>query len=463
MKTSITALLMVFSLFIYGQAEEGSGIRRFTLEQAQTYALQHNYTLLNQEKEIEIAQQQIRETASLFLPQISANYELRANPIIQPVGFDVTQPLFPGQQPPAPPGTESSFEYVTIGGGNWQTSAGVTANWFIGSYSNFLAKKASEVLREMRSLGKEEAELAVNSEVSKAFNRVLLAQESVKLLEEDLASLQKNLYETRQLFQNGFVEEQDVDQIDLLASNIDNSLENAKRQEELTMQILKFQMGIPLDENIEIEGSLDESLRRVEERLIKIEETKLDLENHVSYKIANSQYKASVLEFRNERADFYPTLGFTANYNNFYLSQDFDPLNFNTYWAPAAFVTGRVTWDLFTGLANHAQAQQAKIGIQQAEVNRERTRNQIQLEYEQARSDFLFALRNYRNSKKSVDLSEKIRDRTRIKYVEGLSSSLDLSQTETQYVRSQQDYIRALQSLINAKENLEEALGINNF
>ena len=460
MKIKLTALLIGIGMGLMAQADESGGPRIFTVEQAQEYALVHSYTLRNQQYEIEKAQKQILETASLFLPQVSANFGLQLNPILQPVGFDASVPIFPGQ--PVDPNAEG-FNYITLGGGKWQTSAGVSANWLIGSYSNFLARKGSEVLKEINSLSKEEAELQVNADVAKAFNRVLLTEESVQLLEDDLASLQKNLYETRQLFENGFVEEQDVDQIDFLASNINNMLENAKRQRILAMQFLKFQMGIPLEEEIRVEGSLDESLNKVERELINIEEKKLDLENHVTYKLANTRYRGSVLQYKNEKADFYPTLGFAANYNNFYLSNEFDPLNFNTYWAPAAFVSGTITWNLFTGFANKAQAQQAKIGVYQAEVNKELTKSQIELNYTQARSDFLFALENYRNSLKNMRLTEKISDRTRIKFVEGISSSLDLSQAETQYVRSQQDYIEALQGLINAKENLEQALGINNF
>lgn len=460
MKIKFTILSLLATLLVQGQVEESSGVRNFTVDQAQQYALENSYTLRNQQYEIEKAQKQILEAASLFLPQVSASYSVQVNPQLQPVGFDASEPLFPGT--PVDPNAEG-FNYITLGGGKWQTSAGLSANWLIGSYSNFLAKKASELLKDISNLNKEEAELMVNAEVAKAFNRVLLAQESVVLLEEDLASLQKSLFETRQLYQNGFVEEQDVDQIDLLASNIDVMLENAKRQDVLAMQFLKFQMGIPLEEKITITGSLDESLEKVERELLDIEAKKLDLEGHVAYRLANSQYEGSILEYKNEKADFYPTLGFSANYNNFFLSKEFDPINFDTYWAPASFVAGTVTWNLFTGFANKAQAQQAEIGVKQAQVNRELTKGQIELEYVQARSNFLFSLENYRNSQKNVRLSVKIRDRTRIKYVEGLSSSLDLSQTETQYVRSQQDYITALQSLINAKEDLEKALGINNF
>lgn len=460
MKTRFTALLAGLSLLLQAQVDESSGVRTFTISQAQQYAMEHSYTLRNQQYEIEKAQKQILETASLFIPQVSASYGIQYNPIIQPVGFEASVPIFPGQ--PVDPNAEG-FSYITLGGGAWQTSAGVSANWLIGNYSNFLARKASEVLKDINSLTKEEAELRVNADVAKAFNRVLLTEESVTLLEEDLASLQKSLYETRQLFQNGFVEEQDVDQIDLLASNINNLLENSKRQRILAMQFLKFQMGIPLEEEIRVEGSLDESLQEVERELIDIESKKLDLENHVTYKLANTRYRGSVLQYKNEKADFYPTLGFSASYNNFYLSNEFDPLNLNIYWAPAAFVSGTISWNLFTGFANKAQAQQAQIGVYQAEVNKELTKSQIELNHTQARSDFLFALENYRNALKNRRLTEKIRDRTRIKFVEGINSSLDLSQAETQYIRSQQDYIEALQGLINAKENLEQALGINNF
>ncbi len=460
MKIKFTILSLLATLLVQGQVEESSGVRNFTVDQAQQYALENSYTLRNKQYEIEKAQKQILEAASLFLPQISASYSVQVNPQLQPVGFDASVPLFPGT--PVDPNAEG-FNYIALGGGKWQTSAGLSANWLIGSYSNFLAKKASELLKDISNLNKEEAELMVNAEVAKAFNRVLLAQESVVLLEEDLASLQKSLFETRQLYQNGFVEEQDVDQIDLLASNIDVMLENSKRQVVLAMQFLKFQMGIPLEEKITITGSLDESLEKVERELLDIEAKKLDLEGHVAYRLANSQYEGSILEYKNEKADFYPTLGFSANYNSFFLSNEFDPINFDTYWAPSSFVAGTVTWNLFTGFANKAQAQQAEIGVKQAQVNRELTKGQIELEYVQARSNFLFSLENYRNSQKNVRLSVKIRDRTRIKYVEGLSSSLDLSQTETQYVRSQQDYITSLQSLINAKEDLEKALGINKF
>lgn len=229
----VSFLMFMVSLSLQGQVDESeSALRTFSLQQAQNYSLQHSYLIRNQVYEIEKAKKTIKETAALYFPQISANVDMTHNAIIQPIAF----PTDPDQNPFAPPSTpgtpapENDFQYITLGGGKYQNTWGVRANWMIGSYSNFLAKQASEVLKETRQLDKEEAEISIKADVAKAFYRVLVWEESVRLLRENLEPLQKSLFENRQLFQNGFVEEQDVNQVELLVSNLDNSLENAKRQ-----------------------------------------------------------------------------------------------------------------------------------------------------------------------------------------------------------------------------------------
>ncbi len=457
-------LRVIFALAVQpllAQVDPATGTARsFSLQEAQAYGRTHNYAVQDKQFEIEKAQQTIRETAALYYPQIAGSYDVRYNAIIQPIAFPAEAAEFILGRP-APEGEE--FVYANLGGGKYQTTAGLTANWYIGDVSNFLAKKATEVLREMRSLDKAEAQLNVTTEVAKAYYNVLLARENIMVLDSNLAALQKNQYEIEQLFQNGFLEEQDADQMELVVSNLQTNIENVKRQEVLALQFLKFQMGIPMEEEIELTGNLEDYTAAAMAEVGALNETNLQVQEHISYRMVESQYKGAVLAYKNEKADWYPSLSFNAAYSNFYVSNDFDPVNLNTYWAPASFIGGTLQMDLFTGFARPAQIQKAKIDIHRTEVARELTENQLKLQYQQAKSDYLFALENYRNQQKNVELSARIRNRTRIKYSEGLSSSLDLSQTENQFLETQTNYIAALQALLHARENLEKALGQTQF
>ena len=63
------------------------------------------------------------------------------------------------------------------------------------------------------------------------------------------------------------------------------------------------------------------------------------------------------------------------------------------------------------------------------------------------------------NSTQNLELAEKIKKQTQIKYAEGMSSSVEVTQTENQYLQSQMNYIMAVIELIQAKADLDYALG----
>ena len=55
-------------------------------------------------------------------------------------------------------------------------------------------------------------------------------------------------------------------------------------------------------------------------------------------------------------------------------------------------------------------------------------------------------------------IGKKVFDKTSIKYKEGVSSSLDLTQINNQYLQTQTNYIAALVELLNAKIRLDKSL-----
>jgi outer membrane protein len=176
-----------------------------------------------------------------------------------------------------------------------------------------------------------------------------------------------------------------------------------------------------------------------------------------------SQEKGASLQLANQKAKYYPTLNGFVNHSQSVFSNDASSVfTFDTFWIPGTTIGASLNWNIFMGFARQARVQKAKIDLDRLQIAKTATESQLQLEYEQARSNYTFALDNLNNQTRNRALSEKIRNRTLRKYEEGLSSSFELSQAENQYLDSERNYINAILSVLNAKEALEYSLGQSN-
>jgi outer membrane protein TolC len=83
----------------------------------------------------------------------------------------------------------------------------------------------------------------------------------------------------------------------------------------------------------------------------------------------------------------------------------------------------------------------------------------VQLEINNARVTYNNAQQRLANQKKNVDLAERILNTTKIKYKEGVGSSMEITNAEQELYRTQAAYMNALYDLAIAKTDLEKALG----
>lgn len=447
-KLLLISLLATGSL--WAQVNENGAVANktsFSLQEAQDYAMVHSYNVVNKELDFKQARQTIRQTAAQGLPQISASGDYQYNP-------QVFQQPIPAQfiDPEAPAG-----EFVTVAFGvAHQSSLGLNYNQLLLDGSYFVALQATKVVKEAAHLDWESQQLEASKNVAQSYYGVLVSEETARLLKENLESLTKSYNETKKLNENGFVESQDVDQLELLVNNLQNNLNNAKRQIELARQLLKFNMGIPLSRDIELTSNLEEVMA-LDNAGTLLTDT-FNYEEHVDYRAAMAQLKGARLEVKHQKATNYPTLSGFVRHSEANYGETFSKA-FDNEWVPTTSLGLSLSWNIFTGLRRSASVEKARIDMQRAEMARDIAKNQLALNYNRARSNYEFALDNYNNQKHNVEVSKSIRDKTRIKFNEGLNSSLDLTQAENQYLQTQQDYLQALLNVLNAKETLDQALG----
>ena len=420
-------------------------IPNFSLDGAIAYALEHNYSAINASRDIVDAQKQKWETIATGLPQISGAVSYQ-NQLKQPVS-QIPAEFFGGE-----PGT---YQEVVFGQKQSMTaSATLRQQIFDGSY--IVGVQATKTFLEYSQNNKEKTELEVRKSVVEAYGNVLLAQESVQISEKNKATLEKNLYETKRIYENGLGDEESVDQLQITLSSVDNQLKNAKRLELITLQMLNLVLGLPIETPTVLTENLDDlTQRQIDLGLLDSEFT---IENNVDYKMAINLNEQRALELKLAKSYALPTLNAFVNYGGNSFSNDFSFLNSGQKWFGSSILGVDLNIPIFSSFKRSAGTQRAKIALDKAKTQFTEAQAQIRLQLESAKSDYILAIEQYGTFKENLELAERIEKKNQIKYAEGLATSFDLRQAQTQLYTSQQEYLQSMVDVINKKTELETIL-----
>ncbi len=205
---------------LFGISAKAQDTYSFTLDEAIQYALENNYTVKNAALDIEAAEKQKWEATSFGLPQIDGTIDYQ-NWLKQAVTF------LPAEIVGGPPG---EFEEVVFGA-KQNMNATVTLNQILFDGSYLVGLQSAKTFLKISNLAKVKTDQSIREAVINAYGTVLVSQETIEILIKNKEILEKNLFETKALLENGFAEEQDFEQQQITLSRINNSLNRARREE----------------------------------------------------------------------------------------------------------------------------------------------------------------------------------------------------------------------------------------
>lgn len=422
----------------------------FTLEEAITHALEHNYQAINAKTEIAKALKQKWITTASGLPQINGAVDYQ---------YQIKQPVtpLPGEIAGGEPGT---FVPVTFSPKqNASLSATLSQLIFDGSY--IVALEASKTFLEFSENAQNKTKLEVRKGIINAYGAVLLTDENIAVLSNNRDVLKKTLFEVTKIYENGLGEEEDVEQLKITLTQLENNLNTAQRQRAIALDMLKLAMGIDLTSDVTLTQNL-EALAMQELAPAIVNET-LDLEKNADFRIAYNFTEQRRLEYKLERAKYLPTLsGFLSLGTNSF-SNDFVFLNSNNRWFANSVVGVSLNVPIFSSGGRKASVAKAKMAYDQAQIDFTRTQEEIHLNYEMAQANYKTAVDTYTTNKATLKLAERIENKNVIKFREGLASSFDLRQAQTQLYATQSQYLQSLYRLITEKAAIETILNTPNY
>lgn len=448
MKKTLT-LIIGFIIFQTGFAQEQP--THLSLQEAIDYALENNRSAINASRDIEAAIQQKWETTASGLPQVSASLDYQNN-LKQQVQL-IPAEFFGGQ----------SGEFAEVMFGTKQSmTAFATLNQKIFDGSYLVGLQSAKVFLEISKNAKTKTDLEVRKSVIEAYGNVLLAEESIKIFERNIDVLEKNLFETQKIYENGLGEEESVEQLQITLSGVKSNLNNVERLKKLAYQMLNINLGLDVQNAMVLTDNL-ESLTDQNISLADLD-TESNPESTIDYLIALNDTKAKELMVKLEKSKALPTLNAFINGGYSGYSEDFSFTKKSQPWFGSSLFGVSLDIPIFSSGMRSASTQRAAINLEKAQTELTETEQRIKLQIESAKSDYQFAIEDYANKKENLGLAERIETKNQTKFFEGIGSSFELRQAQTQLYTAQQELLQAMLDVINSKAALETVLNtpINN-
>lgn len=417
----------------------------FSLEQAIEYALKNNYSAINASRDIEISKQKKWETTTTGLPQINGAAFYQNNIVIQksviPARiFDKDAPI---------------DEFAEVAFGTKQNmGATLTLSQLIFDGSYIVALQASKAYLQYFQNYKKKSDVEIREMITNSYGNVLLAEESIKILEKNKTILEKNYADINQIYKNGLGEEESVEQISITLASVKSSLNNIKRVRELSLKMLKINLGIDLDGDLNLTDNLD-TLSQTNLAL-GLDNSEFKVENSIDYQIASNFVTQKRLELKLQKSKDLPSLGLAANFGYNSFADAFTFFNSSQKWFNFSNIGVNLNVPIFTSFGSSARKQQAKLAFEQAQTKQTDIAQMLKLQYQRAKSDFEFSIEEYATAKSNLNLAERIEKKQQIKFKEGLSTSFEFSEAQRQLYSTQQSYLQSMVDVINKRAALEK-------
>jgi outer membrane protein TolC len=282
----------------------------------------------------------------------------------------------------------------------------------------------------------------------------LLSEASVAVLEANVGYLESMKNEMQKMNAAGFVSKADADQVELNYNTVVNALNYAKGQSKVAKMLLKLQMGYPVEREVVLADELDQLVIGAA-NASTLTTLSFDPSQTIDYQVMANQIAGAELQLKNQYMQFLPSLGVSYQNNIQYMSPEANIFSDAAVDLPTSLVGGQISIPLFSSGNRLAKVAEAKIQRDQANIGLNQLEQALIMQHQNATNEYFRAIADYLAQKKNVELAKTIRNQRRREFEEGVGSSTELTQSETQYQQALQSLFLAAQTALDKQAELE--------
>jgi len=397
--------------------------RTLTLEECLRIGIENNLLLAGSRNELRKAKHLLSENRAKLLPQVSAVAGFNDN-------FNPPVSVTDGSAYGNPYNVTKTLQY--------NASAGLQLQMPLYNQTVYTAIDIARTMNELNRLSYEKAREDLILQISKMYYLGQNTVEQLTLIQENRVRLQELRDITQAFFDNGMAMEVDVKRVNINLENLQVQYDNAKSMLVQQLNLLKYVMDYPAEEEIALTPVNPEQVESVALTGLRSDLYELQL--------LESQEKLAGQQKDLIRQGYLPSLSLTGSW--MYSAYTDKARHWfhsgpSNHWYPSSGLGLTLRVPIFDGLDKRARIRKARIDEENARLNYENMRKNMETQYLNATNDLMNNQRNFQKQKDNYLLAEEVYQVTTDRYREGIASMTEVLQDEMRMSEAQNNYLSA--------------------
>jgi outer membrane protein len=461
-KTILTAFVF---LNLIQLSLKGQQVYQITAKDAVDIAFKNVNSLKNAKLDYKIAEARNKEITGMALPQVTGSlqgnrylslpviqfpdatesfiYEvLRENGVRDASGNPITKTVDP---------TVRNVSFLTP----WNVTAGIAVNQLLFEPQVFVGLQARKELLTSSDLQVKVVEDSVRQSVYKSYYAVLISQKQLLFIQESIKRLQKLASDQNEMFKNGFAERLDIDKTTVTLNNTKSTETQLRNAIIIGLAVLKLNLGLSQADSLVLKDSLTADY--IKENIL---DDSFKYEDRNEVKLLNSAVKLQSYDVKRYKMSYFPTVAAFYNFQKNGQRRNNEGGNSAPwFWYNTNLVGLSVNVPIFDGFQKKYKIKQAQFAVDKIKNTLDQAIKGIDLEITIAKNTLTNAILTMDAQESNMQLAEKVYNTVKKKYEQGVGSSFEILQADTEFQQAQSNYFRALYDAIIAKISYQKALG----
>lgn len=424
-------LIIIFSASLRGMdasAQEAPASLSLTVEEAMQYAIENNRNVTSARYELLAAEKGVWEAYAAGLPTVDGSVTLGDNLAVMTRIIEMN-------------GQQMAFKFGT----QYDLGYGVSASTVLFNAPWIVGIQTAKLATTLASQGLKLTEIDTKESVMTSYYLILVTEETIKIIDANIADLEETMVSTKAMYSVGMAEATDVDQIQANLSTLYNTKASMQRNQELTTNMLRYMLGVERTTVITLTETLEQVTAIVNVEALLAED--FNMNENINYQLIESQYQMSELALKGAKAAVLPSLGASIYYNQNGMGDQLNDMEFY----PNSVLGFQLQVPILASGLRSARIKRAKIDLDKAGNTRAMVSDQLLLQEKQLRYNLISSNEQYRSQKENVEVASRILQSFENKYNQGMASSLELTQANSNYLTAQNNYLTALLNLLQTK------------
>ncbi len=456
MKSKIFSLAVV--LLLSGGGAWCQQKYELTVQQAVELAYKNVIEVKNAAIDYRIQEAQNKEIFGRVFPQVSANvgaqYYVKLPQVLFPQSdanvYNVLkdQNLIPqSTNVPQPILIPFSFQQP------WNLLAGATVQQLLFQPDVFVGLQARKASLSLSSALLEQTKERIKDSAYRRYYAILIAERQLQFLDSSIKRLEKLYRDDSIMFKNGFAERLDLDRVQVQLNNLNTTRSIVDNGVNISYAALKFSLGVSQQDTVVLQENL--STETIKEGLL---ESAFAYEDRAEIRTLEVSKELQLLDVKRNRLAALPTAALSGNYSINGQGQQFFT-DKDTRWLKSSYIGLNVSVPLFDGFQRKYRTVQAQLRVDKIDNTIINVKQAIDFQQTASLQGLKSALYNLDVQERNQQLAQRVYNTTKLKFEQGLGSSFEVLQADSDFQTAQFNYFNALYSATIARIGYRSALG----